>query len=291
MIRPARWLAAASVVAALLPAVVVPAFAAETYEMFDAGKFSNPTKIDNAWFPIVPGTRFVWEGSSVDEEGDLENHSIVFTVTDLTKVIGGVEVIVCLDRDFVDGELEEQEIIFFAQDDAGAVWHLGEYPEEYDNGTLVASPGWVHGFKGWLAGVMMPADPKLGDPSFAQGLARSIPWTDRAIVYKVDQEIEVPAGTYTGVLVFDETNEEEPNAHQYKYYARGVGNIQVGWAGEDETQEVLKLVSVDKLSEKLLADARELALGLDERSRKTHPEEFGKLPPAKQAKDRGERAD
>lgn len=290
MIRPARWLAAASVVAALLPAAFVPAFAAETYEMFDAGKFSNPTKIDNAWFPIVPGTRFVWEGSSVDEEGDLENHSVVFTVTDLTKVIGGVEAVVCLDRDFVDGELEEQEIIFFAQDDDGAVWHLGEYPEEYDNGKVVASPGWIHGFNDWRAGVMMPADPNLGDPSFAQGLARSIPWTDRATVHQVDQKVEVPYGEFTGVMVFDETNEEEPDAHQYKYYARGVGNIQVGWAGEDETQEVLKLVSVDKLSEKLLADVREVALGLDARSRQTHKDAFGKAALAKQSKGRG-RAD
>ena len=35
---------------------------------FDAANFSNPTTIDNEWFPLKPGTRFIWDGTSVDED-------------------------------------------------------------------------------------------------------------------------------------------------------------------------------------------------------------------------------
>src|SRR5882724_4718846 len=60
------------------------------YEDIGAAKFDHPTAITNEWLPLRPGTRFTWDGSAVDEEGDSERHSSTFTVTDLTKVIGGV---------------------------------------------------------------------------------------------------------------------------------------------------------------------------------------------------------
>jgi hypothetical protein len=28
------------------------------------------------------------------------------------------------------------------------VWHLGEYPEEYENGKFVKAPAWLAGFEG-----------------------------------------------------------------------------------------------------------------------------------------------
>ena len=46
---------------------------------------------------------------------------------------------------------------------------------------------------------------------------------------------------FEDVLVIDEFNVEEVNAHQLKYFARGVGNILVDWSGDDETQEELEL--------------------------------------------------
>ncbi|MCI0362957.1 MAG: hypothetical protein L0219_03695, partial [Phycisphaerales bacterium] len=129
----------------------------QEYENFAAARFDNPTVIDNEWFPLVPGTQYVWDGSAVDEEGDIEPLSVQFTVTDLTKEIGGVRTVVCLDRDIADRELAEAEIAFFAQDNDGNVWLLGEYPEEYDDGQLDAAPCWMHGIGGARAGLAMRA--------------------------------------------------------------------------------------------------------------------------------------
>ena len=65
---------------------------------------------------------------------------MVFTVTDLTKMINGIETRVILDQDLRvnesgDEELSEEELAFFAQDDDHNVWSMGEYPEEIDEDT------------------------------------------------------------------------------------------------------------------------------------------------------------
>ncbi len=64
----------------------------------------------------------------------------MFTVTDLTKVVNGVRAVVVWDRDYASGELQETELAFFAQDNDGNVWHLGEYPEEYETGKACRTP-------------------------------------------------------------------------------------------------------------------------------------------------------
>ncbi|MGH8642995.1 MAG: hypothetical protein ACREX4_00490 [Gammaproteobacteria bacterium] len=214
--------------------------------------------------------RYVWEGTTIDDEGKEEPHRVVFTVTDLTKVIGGVRTVLCWDQDFVEGELAETEIVFFAQDNDGAVWSLGEYPEEYEDGNFVAAPTWIHGIKDGKAGILVPGKPKLGTPSFSQGWAPSVGFTDRGVVYQIGLKTTVPLGVYDDVLVIDESNKEEPDAHALKYYARGVGNIRVGLRGAGD-QESLELTTVEQLSAEELAKARDDVLKLE-----THAYEISK---------------
>jgi hypothetical protein len=64
----------------------------------------------------------------------------VTTVTDLSKVIDGVRTLVILETDYTAGQLSEPELAFFAQDNAGNVWLVGEYPEEYENGKFDKAP-------------------------------------------------------------------------------------------------------------------------------------------------------
>ena len=177
----------------------------------DAKNFDNPTDIDNPWYPMKPGMRFVWEGTSVDDEGEEESHRVIFTVTDLTKKIGGIETVVCWDQDIVDGEeLVESEIVFFAQDNDGAIWSLGEYPEEYEDDEFVEAPCWIHGFRRAKAGILIPANPSVGTPRFSQGWAPAVDFTDFGIVEKVGQQkMTVPFGTYNNILVIDEWNLDE----------------------------------------------------------------------------------
>lgn len=263
-----------------------PASAAEKKQQcedFDAGKFGQSTTIDNPWFPLKPGMRFAWDGWTVDEEGDEESRSVVFTVTDLTKVIGGVRTVVCLERDIIDGEMEETEILFAAQDNDGNVWLMGEYPEEYDNGELVEAPCWIHGIQDSVAGIMMLADPQLGSGTYSQGCAPAIGFTDHAFVYKTGESTKVPFGTYHDVLVIDESDLHEPNAHQLKYFARGVGNVRVGWRGEVTDKETLELVKLEEISAEELANAREEALKLERSAYEISKDVYGHTQPSERS--------
>jgi hypothetical protein len=257
------------------------AFAAEPQtEDFSAAEFDRPTVIDNEWMPLKPGTCWTWEGSTVDEEGVTEPHTVVFTVTDLSKEIDGVRTIVCWDRDFADGELEEQEIVFFAQDNDRNVWHLGQYPEEYEDGEFAAAPTWIHAVNDGKAGIMMKAVPILGSPSYSQGLSLSTNWTDRAEVFQMGEKTTVPFGTFDDVLVMQEWDQEEPDSRQLKFYARGIGNVRVGWRAEKDTdQEVLELVKFEQLDEKELADVRKEVLKLEEHAYEVSKDVYAKTKP------------
>lgn len=244
---------------------------------FDPANFDRSATIDNKWFPLRPGTAFVYEGSTV-EDGERVPHRGVFTVTDLVKVIDGVRNIVIWDRDYRAGELVEAELALFAQDNSGNVWHLGQYPEEYEEGKLVATPAWFHGIKGAKAGITMKAKPRLGAPSYAQGFAPApVHWVDRGQTYKMGQKTCVPAGCYRDILIIREFEPDKPHASQLKYYAPGLGIVRVGWLGrKDQDREVLELVAVRHLGPRALAQARAEALKLETRGYKVNKDVYGR---------------
>jgi hypothetical protein len=252
-----------------------------TAEDFDPELFSDPTAIDHDWFPLRPGTQFVYEGQTV-EDGERTPHRVVFTVTDLTKVVNGVRTLVIWDRDYSAGELEETELAFFAQDDDGNVWHLGQYPEEYEEGKLVEAPAWIAGLEGARPGVSMKAVPRLGSSSYSQGYAPPpISWVDHARISEMEQKDCVPFGCFEGVLVTEEFEPSKPDAYQLKYYAPGVGNVRVGWKGAGEDQrETLLLVDVIRLSPKALQKVRAEALALERRAYQVSKNVYGRTAPA-----------
>lgn len=232
---------------------------------FDPANFDPSAAVDNEWFPLTPGTQFVYRGSSLDEGKPL-SHEVVFTVSDMVKEVAGVRVVVIWDRDYTEGELVEEEIAFFAQDRDGNVWHLGQYPEELENGKLVKSPGWVAGEEGAKAGIAMKAEPKVGDPSYSQGYAPApLNWDDWGKTAEVGVETCVPADCYENVLVVEEFEPSKPGAFQLKYYAPGVGNVRVGWRGKnDADHEVLKLIEIRQLDDAAMDEVRQVVLNLDE---------------------------
>src|SRR5262245_39279992 len=164
------------------PPAAVNAGSAQLPDPFDAAAFTRSTVIDNPWMPLRPGTRLTYEGTTVEDDGTQVPHKVVINVTDLTKVISGVRTVITWDLDYSDGELVEAELAFFAQDSSGAVWRVGEYPEEYEEGKFVAAPAWIHGFEDARAGIMMQAAPRMGTPSYAQGWGPKVSWTDRGQV-------------------------------------------------------------------------------------------------------------
>lgn len=230
---------------------------------YDRENFSTSAKVDNEWFPLRPGTQLVFRGSTTEGKETIA-HRVIFTVTDLTKKIDGVRSVVLWDRDYSAGKLVEAEIAFFAQDDDGNVWQLGEYPEEYEDGKIVASPLWIHGLQGAHAGLTMRAVPRPGTSNYSLGWGPAVGFNDRAKVSKSGTKTCVPLDCYSDVLVTDEYNPDEPGKHQLKYYARGVGNVRVGWSGKnEETKETLVLVAINRIDGKAMAQARAAAFRLE----------------------------
>ena len=128
-----------------------------------------PTKrfvehIDNPWFPLVPGTTYIYRGMK-----DGEPSREVLRVTHRTKVIQGVRCTVLEDRLYLSGRLEERTTDWYAQDEKGNVWYFGEETAELDErGRVTSREGsWQAGVDGAKAGIYMPAEPKVGE-SFRQ---------------------------------------------------------------------------------------------------------------------------
>jgi hypothetical protein len=122
-------------------------------------------------------------------------------VTDVTKVINGVNAVVIWDRDFQNGALVEEELALMAQDDAGIVWSLGEYPEETGNGRVSAPSVWLAGNQQAIAGLLMRADPQPNTSSYLQGKAPAIQFLDQASVTAVDQQVCIIPGIGVGQVV------------------------------------------------------------------------------------------
>ena len=197
---------------------------------------SFTTEIDNKYFPLKPGTIFVYRGKTADAtEGD------TVKVTSDIKTIMGVECVIVDDKVAEDGKLTEQTYDWYAQDKEGNVWYFGENSKEYENGKVKSTGGsWEAGKDGAEPGIIMPADPKIGETyrqEYYKGEAE-----DMARALKLDGSVEVPYGSFDNVLVTDEWTPLEKNVAEHKFYVPGVGNVkEIATKGPQET---LKLIDV-----------------------------------------------
>ena len=257
--------------------------AGKEVEDFYPNNFARPTVIDNPWFSVKPGMQSVFEGYT-DEGGQAVHHRVVHSVTDLTKVIGGVRTVVVWIVDYSNDQLIEKEVCFYAQDDGGTVWYLGEHPEVYKDGQFVEAPTWIHGLAGASAGIKMKAKPQLGMPDYSSGWGPGVGFTDRALIYQMGQRISVPFGNYEDTLVIAESSQTEPNAFQLKSFARGVGTVRIGWRGADATHETLELVDRVKLSPEALAQVRVAALELEKHAYEFSKDVYAQTSPAESAR-------
>ena len=262
-------------------AVVDPPGYQATEKDFSLERFSDASiTINNNFLPIVPGTTFTLTGTA-NRGGGGNAHQVIFTVTEVTKMVNGVRTVVLWDRDIQEGVLVEEELAFWAQDDSGNVWLLGEYPEEHEGNTVSAPSTWLAGVDQSAAGILMRTDPQLNTSTYKQGDAPSVEFLDLATVFAVDQQLTVPTGTYDGVLVIDEwdPNQQPQDGHQFKYHAPGVGIVQVTARGGAE-QETLVATEFRTLTPEELAAANARALELDQRAYTLAAAAYGLTEPA-----------
>jgi hypothetical protein len=199
------------------------------------------TKIDNPYWPMEPGSKWVY--SETDEDG---KHRIVVTVTEKTKTIAnGVEARVV--RDVVtNGDLVEVTDDWYAQDSDGNIWYLGEKTAEYEKGKVVTRKGsFEAGVDGAQAGIIMPANPEVGQTYRQEYYAGKA--EDNGKVVSLDQQAEVPAGHFPHTLLINDLNPLEPKVSELKFYEKGVGPVlAVSVSGEAGDREQLHSYSPAK---------------------------------------------
>jgi hypothetical protein len=252
--------------ASFIPSQQAAVPSCDPFGTFSVSRFPKQPTDRNRYLPLKPGNQYVYQGRANRGGGPLP-HTIVFTVTDLTKVIDGVRARVLWDVDKNVDTIQETELSFFAEDTKGNIWLMGEYPEEYDNGVFKGAPvTWLSGIVGSKAGVQVPADPKLSGPSYIQGLAPEVGFFDCAKdIVRYGSSQCVPVGCFNNLYVTEEWNPNDPlGGFQTKTYAPHVGNISIG-AVDDPEGETLVLNQVNKLDKTGLVAAREEALKLDTR--------------------------
>jgi hypothetical protein len=213
-------------------------------------------KIDNLYWPMVPGTR--WTYRETDQEG--AELQVVVTVTEQTKQIAnGITARVVRDTVTEDGKLVEDTFDWYAQDEQGNIWYMGEDTAEFENGEIKTKSGsFEAGVDGALPGIIMPGDPQPGmqyRQEYYKGEAE-----DNGEILSTQEMAEVPYGQFDNALLTKDTITIEPNVLEYKLYAPRVGPVLVvGVSGGPGSRE--ELVELDNAGEEWTKKAGTAPLG------------------------------
>jgi hypothetical protein len=195
----------ATIVAAALTALTPPHYSA---------------RVDNPWFPLKPGTTYVYRGVK-DGKATRE----VLTVTRRTARIGGIPSRVVSDRLYSEGQLAERTTDWYSQDSSGNVWYVGEDTAELDaKGRVVSREGtWRTGRDGARPGIFMFAHPTVGR-SAAQEHYRGHA-EDHFQVLSLHASVDVPYVKSPRAMLTREWTPLEPGVIDHKLYVRGLGTV------------------------------------------------------------------
>ena len=201
--------------------VLFPVLRSHAQDSHSTPKFSHPKEITNVYLPLSSLKQDILEGTEKGHPLRVER-----TVKPGSKVfnINGqdVEAMIVEDREFINGAIEEVALDYFAQDDNGTVYYLGEDVDNYKDGKVVAHEGaWLYGKDTQKMGVVMPAHPRVGQKFQAEVVGKVTTENDRVV--SLTEKVTVPGGKFEKCLKVKETNSD--GELEEKLYAPGVGAI------------------------------------------------------------------
>jgi hypothetical protein len=212
------WIASMGVsVGIVLLAQQAPGFGHQS----PAPVFTKPTAITNPYLPLARLNQDILEGT---EDGQAVRIERTRKMGTRTFMINGQQVpaLIMEDREFAGGALKEVTLDYFAQSDDGTVYYLGEDVDIYKNGQVVSHEGaWLYGVHTQTLGILMPANPKVGDKFQSENVPGITREDDE--VLSVSETVTVPAGTYTSCLKIQEKLSD--GGIDYKYFAPNVGVV------------------------------------------------------------------
>ena len=230
--------------------------------------FSDPSNVDNRFFPLPPGAINSYAAEIIDpetgeEEGERNDHFATFE----TKTIAGIETLVVRDTAYEDGILVEDTLDWYAQDDDGNVWYMGEIATNYnydDEGEFTGTDfdgSWQAGVDGAAPGWIMRANPKPGDSYFQEfypGVA-----VDEGEVIARGLSVETEFGSFDHVLKIRDTSSLEPGVGAFKYFAPGVGQVLEEEFAEDEPSLFIEIQNRRTVDNSAPVDPTDLAFAGD----------------------------
>lgn len=193
---------------------------------FENATFSAPTIVDNDFWPLSSLASAVYASES--DDGCEVNQVIVSGATrsGFGAPYDGLDAIVLEDREWVDEEcsgdyyLAEATEDWFAQDDDGNIWYLGEDTTAWDEelNCLTDEGAWEAGSDAAEAGVVMLGSPAVGvsyQQEYYEGEAE-----DRGKVLQVGVPVSIEFGDYAGCLKTKEYTPLSPGEVEHKFYCR-----------------------------------------------------------------------
>ena len=203
--------------------------------------FSRPTEVTNPLFPISRLRSALLLGN--DDGRMLRVETTLLPGTKTIDLDGKkVETLVSQYVAYLDGRILEVALDWYAQDDNGAVWYLGEDVFNYEDGAVANRDGtWLAGKDG-PAAMIMPAKPQLGDvyrPENSPGIV-----FEEVTVESVGKQFGGPQGQVGGAIVVDELHQD--GAHETKVFAPSYGEFKTGSGGGLE--DLALAVPTDALS-------------------------------------------
>jgi hypothetical protein len=202
--------------------------------------FSHPTQITN---PLNPISRL----RSVVLLGHVGSRRLRTETTLLpgtrTIALGGrkVKALTSQYMAWLNGRLEEVALDWYAQDDAGAVWYLGEDVFEYADGAVESTEGtWLAGREG-PAAMIMPAHPGVGDTYRTENVPGIV--FEEVTVKSTGQTVLGPRGRVDGAIVVSELHLD--GTREDKIFAPGYGEFHT--ASRTELEALAVAVPTDAL--------------------------------------------
>jgi hypothetical protein len=173
-------------------------------------------RVDNPWFPLVPGTVWVYKSFSATQSG-----RVVATVLRTPREIAGVATTGVRWQTPQHGRSVTIVVRWYAEDTAGNVWWFGQ---DVRRPSLMVDPlagrSWLAGQGGVEAGLLLSAQPRVGDGYVnAQG-----PGVERrSTVVSLTATVATPGRIYRDTVLTRDVSSLVPTEATQTFFARGVG--------------------------------------------------------------------
>lgn len=157
-------------------------------------------------------------------------------------MIQGVRATVVSDRAFDGGKLIQTTKDWYAQDDQGRVWYLGEATKSFADGQVSTAGSWEAGVNGAKPGVVMFPKGQLNRPYYQEYFVGEA--EDVGSLLDRGSRVVIGKRHFRHVRITKDITALDPHVFELKFYAPGVGLVlELGTSPAMERIELVRFTS------------------------------------------------